>query len=127
VTAQETILRACQHPHSGQLNVNMGRGEMLSACVDCWNSSVTARREERKAQLAEHWRKYAEEQRQAMESVGAKVGQRVQYFCRSMLGFGGVTVNGVIALNRNGVPVIKLDQVVDGKKQAAWNKGWRAV
>lgn len=60
-----------------------------------------------------------------MAEAGAFIGQRVQYFCRSMLGFGGLLVTGQIVSNRNGVAVVKLDRAYDGKKQTEWNKGWR--
>jgi hypothetical protein len=126
VTAQDTILRACSHSHK-PCDVNMGRGEILPVCAECWNQSVYARRTNRKAQLADHWRQYREEQSCAMREAGAVIGQRVSYFCRSMLGFGGMTVTGRIAVNRNGIAVIRLDRIVDGKRQAAWSKGWRPI
>lgn len=52
--AQTTILRACGHPtHPSRVcEVDMGKGERLRVCADCYNASVAARRAERKAYLA---------------------------------------------------------------------------
>jgi len=127
MTAQDAILRACHHDTGNPCELDMGHGEKLNVCANCWNASVYARLEERKKQLAEHWRKYVWEQKKAMDEVGAFVGQRVQYFCRSMLGLGGITITGRIVTNRNGVGVVRMDQIVDGKREAAWNKAWREV
>jgi hypothetical protein len=125
--AQEIILRNCQHTDRQRSDVDMGQGERLLVCCDCWNAGVTARRADRKAQLAEHWRNYREAQTKAMAEVGARPGQHVHYFCRSMLLLGGIDVTGTIALNRNGVAVVKLDRKYDGKTQTTWNKGWRPI
>jgi hypothetical protein len=105
----------------------MGKGEKIFVCGDCWNASVYARRADRKRQLAEHWRAYAQGQQEAMSYAGAFIGQRVGYFCRSMLGLGGFTVFGTIIANRNGVAVVRLDQKWDGKRQTEWNKGWKEI
>jgi hypothetical protein len=102
----------------------MGKGERLNVCADCWNRSVYARKAARKQQLAEHWQKYRAEQKVAMDAAGAQLGDSVQYFCRSMLGFGGLLVTGTITANRNGIAVIRLDRIVDGKRFAQWNKAW---
>lgn len=48
---QETILRGCTHKAHSPCEVDMGAGETLAVCVDCWNAGVAARRAERKAQL----------------------------------------------------------------------------
>jgi hypothetical protein len=125
MNTQETILRNCQHTDRQRSDVDMGHGERLPVCCECWNASVAARRADRKAQLAEHWREYREAQTKAMAEVGAQCGQRVTYFCRSMLGFGGFSVTGTIVRNRNGVAVVKLDRKYDGKTTTEWNKGWR--
>lgn len=49
-TPVDTIL-ACTHP-TGRACVDVGGGRMVDCCSACWNASVTARRAERKAQLA---------------------------------------------------------------------------
>lgn len=105
----------------------MGHGEKLTVCADCWNESVDARRAARKAQLSEHWEAYRVKQAGAMESAGAEVGQRVEYFAASMLGgyFGGITIRGTIVLNRNRIAVVKLDNPGHGPKYTAWHKGWK--
>jgi len=126
MTAQDTILRACAHaPQSCE--VNMGKGEIIRACSECWNQSVYARRAERKRELAAHWNEYRTRQTEAMREAGATFGQRVSYFCRSMLGFGGVLVTGTIVANRNGIAVVRLDRIVDGHKQTEWTKAWRPM
>lgn len=127
MNAQETILRNCQHTDRQRSDVDMGHGERLPVCCHCWNASVQARRADRKKQLAEYWSKYSEKQEKAMAEVGAKCGQRVAYFCRSMLGLGGFSVTGTLVRNRNGVVVVKLDRKYDGKTQTEWNKGWRVM
>jgi hypothetical protein len=126
MNAQDTILRACQHERK-PCEVNMGNGEVVFTCGDCYNASVYARRAERKVQLAKHWDAYRCAQQEAMREAGASIGQRVSYFCPSMLGLGGVTVTGQIRANRNGIAVIRLDQIVDGKREASWNKGWKEI
>jgi len=105
----------------------MGAGETLAVCVDCWNSSVYARRAARKSQLADHWKQFRNEQATEMLAAGASIGDRVSYFAPSMLGaaFGGLLITGQIVANRNGVAVVKLDRQHDGKTQTAWNKGWK--
>lgn len=107
----------------------MGRGEVLPVCSDCYNASVYARRAERKTQLAEHWRVFADKQKQSMRECGAQVGQRVTSFYPSMLGpyFGGLTLTGRIALNRNGIAIVKLDRPYNGQHSAAWHNGWKEV
>lgn len=126
MTIQETILRACNHLPA-DCEVNMGKREILHVCSECWNRSVTARLSERKQQLAAHWTQYATEQQAAMKAAGAEVGQRVSYFCASLLGFGGFVVTGTITLNRNRIAVIRLDQKYQGRRFVEWSKGWRAL
>ena len=126
--AQETILRACQHPHR-PCEVNMGRGEVIHTCADCYNASVDARRRERKNQLAVFWNDFRAKQEKAMREANAHVGQRVSYFCPSMLGgfFGGLTLTGRIVLNRNLVAIVKLDRPYNGQKSCQWHNGWKEV
>lgn len=123
MTTQEAILRACNHPNADEMKI--GR-EIIHACTDCWNRSVAARQDERKQQLAAHWKQYAAEQTAAMKAAGAEIGQRVSYFAMHMLGFGGMTFTGTIVLNRNKVPVIRLDQKYQGKRFIEWSRGWRS-
>ena len=128
MSAQSAILRACSHDPK-PCEVNMGKGEILFTCAECYNASVYARRAERKTQLAEFWGKHAAEQAAAMRDAVATVGQRVQYFCPSMLGayFGGITLTGRIVKNRNGVAIVKLDRPYNGQLSAAWHNGWKQV
>lgn len=83
MATQTEILRACNHERK-PCEVNMGHGEILNVCAECWNQSVDARRRNRKAQLAEHWQEYRAKQIEAMKAAGAAVGDRVQYFAPSM-------------------------------------------
>lgn len=50
----ERILRDCCHDRGRDCEVDMGHGETLYVCCECWNRHVYARQEARKAQLAEH-------------------------------------------------------------------------
>jgi hypothetical protein len=124
--AQDQILRTCNHERK-PCDVNMGHGEVIKVCADCWNESVYARRRDRKTQLAEHWREYREKQAIALQSAGVAVGDRVQYFAPSMLGpaFGGIMFLGTIRRNRNGVAYVQLDRPSDGKRSTAWTHGWK--
>lgn len=123
MTTQEAILRACNHqPADCEVKI---RREILHVCCDCWNRGVKVSQDERKQQLAAHWKQYAAEQTAAMKAAGAEVGQRVSYFAMHMLGFGGMTFTGTIVLNRNKVPVIRLDQTYQGKRFIEWSRGWR--
>lgn len=126
---QITILRACNHSHR-PCEVNLGtnrKPEVIHVCSDCWNASVYAQRDERKAQLADHWAKVREAQAQAMQAAGQHVGQRVSYFCLSMLGIGGYVVTGTIKRNRNGIAVIKFDCPQSGKTSTEWARGWKVI
>jgi hypothetical protein len=124
---QDEILRACHHADRQTSEVQMGHGEILMVCCQCWNASVAARRSARKQQLADHWKAYSKKQAVAMREADADVGQRVQYFAASMLGprFGGLLVTGTIRLNRNGVAIIRLDHAHNGKHSTEWNKAWK--
>lgn len=125
--AQEAILRECAHREASRSEVDMGHGERLPVCVDCWNRSVQARKAGRKASLMKYWAEYAAAQSRAMAEVGASVGQRVERFFPSMLGefFGGLTLHGRIIRNRNGVAIVKLDSPYNGKTTCSWSVGWR--
>ena len=129
MTAQETILRACRHDTRIGADTDMGNGEIIRVCVDCWNASVQARRAARKVQLSNHWGEYRVKQAAEMRKVGAEIGQRVFYFAPSMLGafFGGCTYHGRITRNRNDIAVVRLDAPSGGHRFTAWHVGWRAV
>lgn len=129
MTTQQTILRACTHSHQ-PCEVNLGtnrKPEVIFVCSDCWNTSVYAARDERKAQLAEHWRKVREAQDAAMLAAGQQIGQKVSYFAMSLLGIGGYLVTGTIKRNRNGIAVIKFDCPQNGKMSTEWCKGWKVI
>lgn len=84
MTIQQTILRACNHAKR-PCEVNLGtnrRPEVIFVCSDCWNRSVYAQRDERKAQLAGHWRRYREAQAEAMKNAGAGCGRQSFLFLR---------------------------------------------
>lgn len=86
-----------------------------------------AARDERKAQLADHWKKYREVQAAAMQQAGHKAGDKVSYFCMSLLGIGGYRVTGTIKLNRNNIAIIKFDHPQNGKHSTEWAKGWKVI
>jgi hypothetical protein len=126
---QDEILRACDHSDRQRAETNMGHGEIIPVCCDCWNASVQARRRDRKIQLAEYWAEHRTKQAEVMRKAGAEVGQRVQYFAPSMLGgfFGGITYKGTIRRNRNGVAYVQLDQASNGKRSTVWHVAWRPI
>jgi hypothetical protein len=127
MTTQQNILRACSHA-SRPCEVNLGtnrKPEVIFVCSDCWNTSVYAAQDERKAQLAKHWQQVREAQDAEMVAAGQKIGDRVSYFCASLLGIGGYLVTGKITRNRNGIAVIKFDSPQQGKHSGQWCKGWR--
>lgn len=130
MTAQQTILRACNHSQGTLSEVNLGtnrKPEIIHVCNDCWNKSVYAARDERKAQLAEHWKEHRKGQDAAMLEAGQREGDRVSYFCASLLGIGGYTVTGTIRRNRNGIAIIKFDHPQNGKTCTEWCKGWKVT
>ena len=70
--------------------------------------------------------KFTDEVNKAMEEVGAKFGDKVEYSTASPFGEVFVYVGGII--NRNGVPYVKLDQKTrDGKSSVRWHKGFKKV
>lgn len=52
----EAILKECDHSDRW-LTVWLTGGGEIKVCTDCWNAHVAARREARKAELAEYWAK----------------------------------------------------------------------
>ena len=127
MSIQVDILRACNHTDRPRSEVLIRKGETILTCTPCWNESVHARRAERKQQLAAHWQQERERQDREMQAVGATIGQKVYYFAPSMLGgfFGGITVTGTIARNRNQIAVIRLDEKHNGERYTQWTKAWR--
>lgn len=119
---QTEILQSCAHSPK-PIETSGG----IRCCVECWNAGTVARKQTRKAQLAEFWQKESDKQSCAMSEHGAQVGDLVSYFAASMLGpaFGGLRLTGQIIRNRNGYCVVKLDTRHEGKLQAPWNRGWK--
>ena len=62
---------------------------------------------------------------QEVEKGGYKVGDRVSYFCRSMLGFGGFSVTGTVKKRKKFY--VALDHPFDGKKSAHLTNGWKHI
>ena len=66
---------------------------------------------------------YAEYNRQ-VEEAGYKVGDKVSYFARSYLGFGGVVITGTVQ-KRAKYYVKLIDRSVNGKKIAHLTRAWK--
>jgi hypothetical protein len=62
-----------------------------------------------------------------MQTAGQQDGQKVSYFCMSLLGIGGYVVTGTIKRNRNGIAVIKFDRPQSGKTSTEWARGWKVI
>lgn len=60
-----------------------------------------------------------------VESAGYKIGDRVSYFCRSMIGFGGMEVKGTVGKHKK--YYVALDVPMNGKKTAHLTKGWKRI
>ena len=62
---------------------------------------------------------------QEVEKGGYKIGDRVSFFARSMIGFGGMVVTGTVG-KRKKYHVV-LDRAVDGKKTAHLTNAWKHI
>ena len=60
-----------------------------------------------------------------MEKAGYKVGDKVSYFARSMIGFGGITVTGKIGKRKK--YYVTLDRPFNGKKTAHLTNAWKII
>jgi len=60
---------------------------------------------------------------QEVESAGYKVGDRVSYFARYLLGIGGIVIKGTVAKRKK--YYVKLDILWNNKKTAHLTKGWK--
>jgi hypothetical protein len=101
----------------GASETHMGHGRIIYVTHDTWNRHVAARRlaearwrEERKAEGRAYWAKR-----------GITVGQKVYQFAASMLGFGGMRVEGIAKVGKVGAYVQSRYQrgYLD---PAGWNK-----
>ena len=61
----------------------------------------------------------------AMGEVGAAYGDRVTYTAQGLF-FSTETLMGTI-VNKNGLPMVKLDEKHNGKRYVKWHKGWRST
>lgn len=60
---------------------------------------------------------------QEVEAAGYKVGDRVSYFARSMLGIGGIVIYGTVAKRKK--YHVKLDIPWNNKNTAHLTNGWK--
>jgi hypothetical protein len=58
-----------------------------------------------------------------VEKAGYKVGDKVSFFARAFIGFGGFTITGTVAKRKR--YFVKLDRPFDGKKSANLTNQWR--
>jgi len=125
VADQLRILRACQHVDVMRCGVRVSATELLDVCLPCIHAGREAFDAGRKAYLAAWWHSQASVQSTAMKDCQVDIGMRVQRFCPSMLGFGGVTLTGTVTRNRNGMAVVRMDAKCSGRRFDTWNRGWR--
>lgn len=71
------------------------------------------------AKTAEIYEQYNRE----VEKAGYKIGDKVSYFARSMLGIGGMVVNGTVRKGKK--YFVKLDVSFNGKKTAHLTTAWQ--
>jgi len=62
---------------------------------------------------------------QEVEKGGYKVGDRVSYFCRYMIGFGGVLITGTVKKRKK--YYVALDIVFNNKKTAHLTNAWKHI
>jgi hypothetical protein len=60
---------------------------------------------------------------QEVEAAGYKVGDRVSYFARYLLGIGGIVIKGTVAKRKK--YYVKLDILWNNKKTAHLTNGWK--
>jgi len=72
-------------------------------------------------QKAEGIRTYNQE----VEAANYKVGDKVSYFCRSMIGFGGITIVGTVKKRKQFY--VSLDIPFNNKKTAHLTKAWKQI
>ena len=71
------------------------------------------------AKTAENYQAYNKQ----VEAAGYQIGDRVSYFARSMLGFGGIYINGTVKKRKKFY--VALDRPMDGKKTAHLTNAWK--
>jgi hypothetical protein len=69
--------------------------------------------------LEKEYREYNDQ----VEKAGYKIGDKVSYFARLMLGIGGVVVKGTVAKRKK--YYVKLDVEFNGKKTAHLTNAWK--
>jgi hypothetical protein len=62
---------------------------------------------------------------QEVEKGGYKTGDRVSFFARSMIGFGGMTVTGTVGKRKK--YYVSLDCPMNGKKTAHLTNAWKHI
>lgn len=62
---------------------------------------------------------------QDVEAANYKIGDRVSYFCRSLIGFGGITITGIVKKRMK--YYVSLDIPFNGKKSAHLTKAWAKI
>ena len=60
-----------------------------------------------------------------VEAANYKIGDRVSYFCRSLIGFGGITITGTVKKRKR--YYVSLDIPFNNKKTAHLTKGWKQI
>jgi hypothetical protein len=124
---QEAILRACQHRDRTLCGVRVSAAELLYVCLPCIHAGREVYDAGRKAYLAAWWHSQASVQSSAMKDCQVAIGIRVQRFCCAMLGFGGVTLTGIVVKNRNGMAVVRMDAKCNGRRFTHWDRSWKPV
>jgi hypothetical protein len=124
---QLSILRSCGHRDRTLCGVRVSSSELLEVCLPCIHLGRAAFDAGRKAYLKAYWHSQASIQDSALKDCHLAIGMRVQRFCPSMLGFGGMTLTGKLVRNRNGIAVVRMDATLNGKRFTGWDYGWRPV
>jgi len=62
---------------------------------------------------------------QEVETANYKIGNKVSYFCRSFIGFGGITITGTVKKRKQ--YYVSLDIPFNNKKTAHLTKAWKQI
>lgn len=118
------VYQSCTHRDRSVIHVWLSKREYV-VCRECLHAGRAICDASRKEYLAAYWRSKASIQSTQLKDCQVSIGMRVQRFCPSMLGLGGMTLTGTLVKNRNGIAVVRMDQKCNGKRFTCWDYGWR--
>lgn len=102
----------------------------VAAMHNAWNAHHREVRAARKVQESAAANESLSVALEALAAAGLRIGARVTYFAASMLGLGGMVVEGTVCVYRGRLMVKcrgKVDTTAGCRRYVTWNRGWKAA